>query len=154
MTKKRYRPILSLLASLAIVGTSVFPAQAIDLLDLEDQLQARQHNVLAGNADVYDVAPGAVFMSGFGSVSRHSNCLAGADCSNRPVTTGNYLWAKQQAPWLVYTSYFGFVQTDTSLHDKGNLSALNVIEVPEHAIRPGGLHVRVFGGGGLSTDLD
>lgn len=124
-----------------------------DLLDREDQREAREHNVRAGNADVYDVAPPTVFQAGFGAVSRRTTCLADADCAQRPVTTGNYLWARERGPWLVYQSYIGRVSTDTGLHPEGDLTAFNVVEIPEQAIPPGGLHIRSFGGGILTQRI-
>lgn len=133
------------------------PAAALDLLDLfdaEDQRQARRHNVLADNAEVHDVAPPTVFMMDFGSVSRRSACLAGADCSRRPVTAGNYLWAKKRAPWLVIQSYIGRISTDTRLHPKGDLTAFNVVETPAEALRPGGMRIHSFGAGASYQRLD
>lgn len=124
-----------------------------DLFDAEDQARARAHNVLADNAEVVGHAPPVVVMTDFGSITRRTTCIAGADCSKRPVTTGNYFRATETAPWLIYQSYIGHVRTDTGLHEKGDATAFNTVEVPANGIRPGGLHIRSFGAGVLMQTI-
>lgn len=124
-----------------------------DLFEMRSQAEARSRNVLADEARVYDRAPAVVAITGFGRVSRNGTCLRGADCSRRPVTAGTYLLAKERAPWIVWQSHIGQIRANMPAHAKGSLTAFNVIEAPSDAIRPGGLHVRNFGVGALTTRI-
>ena len=143
------------LAMVAILA-SASPALAFDLgdlLDAKDQIDARRLNVLADNVEIERGSPGAVTMLAGGAVHRRRPCLPGADCSRRPITAGNYLRIEGRAPWLVLMGYVGLVRTDARLHDKGDETSMNVIEVPAKSIRPGGLHIRAFGMGGVAQRL-
>ncbi|MEM7173479.1 MAG: hypothetical protein AAF530_25165 [Pseudomonadota bacterium] len=107
-----------------------------------DKELAEQLNVKAQNSYIAERSKPFVILYGFGPVTRKETCLDGADCSQRPVTAGNYLSATERAPWAIYMTYRGPIASQTQFHEKGALTGQNVIEAPMEAIRPGGLHVR------------
>lgn len=144
----------------AMIGTST-PSRAgdlfdlFDMFDLADQARARSLNVLADNVEIVRGGRPAVTMFDTGWVRRTTTCIAGADCSRRPVTAGNYLRVERgaMAPWLVISSYAGLVQTRTRMHEKGDITGMTVLDVDPKSIRPGGMHVRNFTMGGVSQTI-
>ncbi|SFJ27291.1 hypothetical protein [Albimonas pacifica] len=154
----RALPLVLVAAALAAPAALAPPAPAragglFDVLDAEDQLRARRRNVSAIEAEVVEVAPPGMVMASAGRISRGEACLAGADCSRPAVTAGNYLRATVRAPWIVYMFNLGSLERRGELHDAGELTAHNVIDVPQDAVRPGGLVVRSFGVGRLVQEL-
>lgn len=150
-------PFCSSMAVVAVLTFAPMPAPANDLRVADPSVEreeARELNVLADNALILDRAPGAVVMRGMGRVQRREICLPGADCSRRPTTAGNYLRVTKRAPWIIWMSYIGSVSTFTrDLHPLGDSTAHNVIDIPEAAIPPGGIRIRAFGAGGVTTRI-
>lgn len=145
--------LMALLATILVGTASTTTAQAFDLFEIIDQAEARRLNVQADNVEIVRMPRGSVSMFDGGFSIRTSNCLKGADCSRRPITAGNYLRIEGKAPWLINVGYIGMVKNRSRLHEKGDLTAMNVLEVPAGSIRPGGLHVRSFSLGGTQQTI-
>lgn len=156
--RSRALPLLLVVAAIAAPAAiaPVPPARAgglFELLDAEDQLRARRRNVEALETEVVDIAPAGMVMTSAGRVSRSRACLPGADCDRPAVAAGNYLHATTRAPWIVYMLNLGSIERRGEINPAGEITAHNVIDIPERAIRPGGITVRSFGIGRLVQDL-
>jgi hypothetical protein len=140
-------PLALFLAAPAVAG------ELFDTFDHDDRLHAQRRNVQAVHSNVVNIAPAGMVMTSIGRVSRGRGCLARADCNLPAVAAGNYLHATTRAPWIVYMLNIGTIERRGTIHDAGEMTAHNVIDIPARAIRPGGMIVRAFGAGRLVQDL-